>query len=406
MKFPLRIALRYLFSKKKTNIINILSLLSVIGVLLSTVALVIILSVFNGFEQQILAEYNPISPDIRITAKEGKRFVPDTVVLEKIKQIKGVEFVVPVIRERAVIAFKGKTVLATLLGISDKGQQIYNFETLMEAGDFYTHYNGSNFIVLGLPIAVQLRANLFAIEPLEIYAAQRGKRSLSQLNRAFKKERLRLAGVYNSNAKIKEEQAIVNYDFAKQIFSMGKSISAWEIKTEKGGDNVQIRDEIKELLGDKYVVKERYELNATLFRVVKIEKLFVFATLVIILLIAAFNVVGALSMMIIDKKEDIAVLKSMGVTQSIIQNIFVIESLFVSLLGAFGGVVLGLFISGLQWQFGFIRMPENYDSIPFPVLIKWEDIVLIIAVVLIIGFLVAFFTVRSIPKKLQIEHMH
>ncbi len=406
MKFSLRIASRYLFSKKKTNVINILSLLSVIGVLLSTAALVIILSVFNGFEKQILAEYNPISPDISITAKHGKRFVPDATILAKLKQKEGVECVIPVIRERAVIEFQNRTALATLLGIPDEGQQIYDFETLMQSGDFYTHYEGKDFIVLGLPIALQIRANLFAIEPIHIYAAKRGKRSLSQLNNVFKKAALRPAGVYDTDTKIREEQAIVSYDFAKKIFSMGETISAWEIKAKQGFSTVKLRDEIQELLGSAYVVKERYELNATLFRMLKIEKFFVFATLAMILLIAAFNVVGSLSMIIIDKKEDIAVLKSMGATQRIVKQIFVAESLMISLFGAIVGIVLGLVVSGLQWKFEFIRMPENYGYMPFPISVKWQDITLIMLVVIVMGFLVAFFTVRSIPKRLRIEHIH
>ncbi len=310
MNFPLRIACRYLFSKKKTNIINILSLISVIGVLLCTAALVIILSVFNGFEEQILAEYNPVSPDIRIASKQGKRFVPDSLALAKIKQLKGVECVIPVIRERAVIGYKNQTTLATVLGIPDEGEKIYDFAPLMQAGDFYTQYQGQDFIVLGMPIAMQIRANLFAIEPIEMYAAKRGKRSLSQMHQAFKKKLIRPAGVYDSDTKIKEDQAIVNYDFAKELFSMGNSISAWEIKTTAPNLNSEIQNKIQTILGQNYVVKERYQLNETLFKMLKIEKFFVFATLAIILLIAAFNIVGALSMIIIDKKADIAILNN------------------------------------------------------------------------------------------------
>lgn len=406
MKLPLRIARRYLFSKKKTNVINILSLLSVIGVLLSTAALVVILSVFNGFEDQILAAYNPVSPDMRITAKQGKRFVPDTTLLQKIKQTKDIELVVPVIRERGVLQFKGNMAIATVVGLPDEAAQIYDFDTLMQAGSFYTHYDGQEFVVLGYPIAAQLQTNLFAIDPIAVYAVKRGKRAVIQLSQAFKKELIRPAGVYDGDPKFTQEHVLVSYNFAKDLFSMGESISAWEIKLKNDASYAKIQEHLQTLLGDDYQVKNRYQLNDTLFKMLKLEKFFVFATLAIILLIAAFNIVGSLSMIIIDKKEDIAVLKSMGASTQLVKRIFVLESLMISLFGALVGLLLGLFVSWVQWQYGLVKMQSSYGSIPFPVAVQWQDIGLISFVVLIMGFLIALFTVRSIPKELKIEHMH
>lgn len=406
MKLSLHIARRYLFSPKKTNIINILSLLSVIGVLLSTTALVVVLSVFNGFEEQIIAAYNPVSPDIRITAKQGKRFVPDSALLQKIQNTEGVELLVPILAERGVLQFEDRTAIATVIGLPDEGQEIYDFDTLMYSGSFYTHHEGQEFIVLGYPIAAQLQINLFAIEPIYIYAAKRGKRAGSQLSQSFKKELLRPSGVYDGDAKFTQEHVLVSYDFAKELFSMGESVSAWEIKTQKGVSTTKVKDALQKLLGDTYVVKGRYQLNATLFKMLKMEKFFVFATLALILLIAAFNIVGSLSMIMIDKKEDIAVLKSMGATRTLIKRIFVLESLMISLFGAFAGLLAGLLVSWLQWQFGLVKMQGSYGTIPFPVSVQWQDIGLIALVVLLIGFLIALFTVRSIPKELKIEHMH
>lgn len=406
MNFPLHIAKRYLFSKKKTNIINILSLLSVIGVLLSTAALVVVLSVFNGFEKQILAAYNPVSPDVRITAKKGKRFVPDSVLLQKIQQHKDVELVIPLIKERGVLQFEDRTAIATVVGLPDAAGEIYDFDTLMYSGSFYTKHDGQEFVVLGYPIASQLQINLFAIEPISIYAAKRGKRAAVQLSQSFKKELLRPAGVYDGDPKFTQEHVLVNYEFAKALFSMGESISAWEVKVKEGASIIHTRDDLQAILGEAYIVKERYQLNETLFKMLKMEKFFVFATLAIILLIAAFNIVGSLSMIIIDKKEDIAVLKSMGASRSLVKRIFVLESLMISLLGAFVGLLFGLLVSWVQWQFGLVKMQGSYGSIPFPVSVQWQDIGLIALVVLIMGFLIALFTVRSIPKELKIAHMH
>lgn len=394
-----------MFSKKKTNIINILSLLSVIGVLLSTAALVVVLSVFNGFEEQILAAYNPVSPDVRITAKQGKRFIPDSTLLQKIKKLEGIGLVVPTITERGILQFEDRTAIATVLGLPDAATEIYDFDTLMYSGSFYTQHDGQEFVVLGYPIAAQLQINLFAIEPISVYAAKRGSRSSVQLAQSFKKALLRPAGVYDGDPKFTQEHVIVSYPFAKELFSMGKSISAWEVKTKQGFSNSKVRETLQNLLGDSYVVKERYQLNETLFKMLKMEKFFVFATLAIILLIAAFNIVGSLSMIIIDKKEDIAVLKSMGVSRSLIKRIFVLESLMISLFGAFVGLALGLLVCGLQWKYGFVKMQGSYGSIPFPVSVQWQDVGLISVVVLIMGFLIALFTVRSIPKELRGYHV-
>ncbi len=406
MKLALRIARRYLFSKKKTNIINVLSLLSVIGVLLSTGALVVVLSVFNGFEEQILNAYNPLSPDIRITSTEGKRFIPDSLLLSKVKETEGVELVVPIIRERGVLQFKEHIALATIIGLPDEAMPIYSLDTLMQSGSFYTHYQGQEFVVLGYPLAAQLHASLFAIEPISIYAAKRGKKAAIQFSNAFNKALIRPSGVYDGDPKFTQEHVFVSYDFARNLFAMGNSISAWEIKTVAGASASDVREQLKELLGAKFEVKERYQLNETLFRMLKIEKLFVFATLVIILLIAAFNVVGSLSMIIIDKKEDIAVLKSMGATTVLIKHIFVAESLMISMFGAVAGLFLGLFVSWGQLYFGWVKMQMSYGAIPFPVLIQWQDIVTVILVVLLMGFLIALFTVRSIPKELKIADIH
>lgn len=406
MNLPLHIARRYLFSKKKTNVINILSLLSVIGVLLSTAALVIVLSVFNGFEGQILDAYNPVSPDIRITAKEGKYFEQDSLLLKQIEANEAVELVVPIIMERGVLQFEERTTIATVIGLPAKGEKIYNFDTLMYSGSFYTQHEGQEFVVLGYPIAAQLKINLFAIEPISIYAAKRGKRAASRLSQSFKKELLRPAGVYDGEPKFSQEHVVVSYGLARELFGMGDEISAWDIKTKKGRDLSAICKHLQEIVGEGYEVKERQQLNETLFKMLKLEKFFVFATLAIILLIAAFNIVGSLSMIIIDKKEDIAVLKSMGATRGLIKRVFVLESLMISLFGAFVGLLIGLGLSFLQSQYALVKMQGSYGAIPFPVSVQWQDVGLIVLVVLIVGVIIALFTVRSIPKQLKMEHMH
>ncbi len=409
MPLAFHIALRYLFSKKKTNIINILSLLSVIGVLLSTAALVIILSVFNGFEKQILDSYTTLSPDIKITATSGKRFKPNDKTLSKLKSIEGVQIIIPTIQERAVLQFEDRTTISTILGLPPQGGLLYDFKSLMQGGDFYTQYDNGEFIVLPYQTALELKANLFALSPLHIYAPKRGKiRSSSQLSHSFKKEPIRPSGIYETGVvdRLGENYAVVSFDFAKRLFSMEETISAWEIKLHKQAKLSSVCQKMRKLLGKNFSVKDRYELNETLFRMIKLEKFFVFATLVIILLIAAFNIVGSLSMIIIDKKEDIAILKSMGATQKTIKKIFVLESLMISIFGAFSGLCLGILVSFLQLKFGFIKMQESYGATPFPIAIHLNDIALISLVVLIIGFLIALFTVRSIPKQLNIQDVH
>lgn len=397
MKLPFFIAGRYLFSKKTTNIINILSLISFIGILLISGALVIILSAFSGFEKQILDAYNPVNPDIRITAREGKSFVPDTALLEKIKRLDGVELVVPIIQEKGILRFKENTSIATFIGLPPGGEQIYNFDTLMYAGEFYTSHNGYDFVVVGYPIAVQLQLDLFSLDPMQVYATKRGKRSGMSLQKAFNSESIRPLGVYDADPEFTKEHVVVSFDFAKKLFSMENRITSWEVKSKSTNFGSTIK-KIKEILGADFDVRNRYELNPTLFKILKVEKFFVFLILALILFIAGFNIVGSLSMIIIDKKNDIGVLQSMGAPRRLIKRIFVIESLMISLFGAFFGLVIGLIISLLQQYYGFI----TYGAIPFPVHIQWVDILLVIGVVLLIGFVIALFTVRSIPRELEI----
>lgn len=397
MKLPFFIAGRYLFSKKTTNIINVLSLISFIGILLISCALVIILSAFSGFEKQILDAYNPVNPDIRITAKEGKSFVPDTALLEKIKRLDGVELVVPIIQEKGILRFKENTSIATFMGLPPEGEQIYDFDTLMYAGEFYTSHNGYDFVVVGYPIAVQLQLDLFSLDPMQVYATKRGKRSGMSLQKAFNSENIRPSGVYDADPEFTKEHVVVSFDFAKKLFSMDNRITSWEVKSKNTNFGSTIK-KIKGILGADFEVRNRYELNPTLFKILKVEKLFVFLILALILFIAGFNIVGSLSMIIIDKKNDIGVLQSMGASRRLIKRIFVIESLMISLFGAFFGLAIGLVVSLLQQNYGFI----TYGAIPFPVHIQWGDILLIIGVVLLIGFVIALFTVRSIPRELEI----
>lgn len=404
MNFPFLVARRYLLSKKKTNIINILSLLSLIGVALSTAALVIILSVFNGFEQQIYKSYNSISPDIRITASQGKRFENDSALFDKIKKTDGVKAVIPTIEERAVLQFNGKTAIVTLLGFPDDGKTLYDFSKLMSFGDFYTSHDGQDFIILGYPLALKLKANLFALDPITVYAAKRGRHSTARLSQAFKTALIRPSGIYDIDDLFASEYAIVSFAFARKLFSMENQITAWDIKTD--GETAKVQRRIKRLLGENFTVKNRYELNDTLFKMLKLEKFFVFATLSIILLIAAFNIVGSLSMIIIDKKEDIAVLKSMGAETRLVKRIFVLESLMISLFGALVGLAIGLIICAVQWKFGLVMMHGSYGSIPFPVAINWQDMFWVILVVLIIVVLIARLTVRSIPKEMQVVNKY
>lgn len=400
MNFTLFIAKRYLFAKKSTNIINILSILSLVGVLLSTATLVIVIAGFNGLEQQILDAYNPISPDIRITPFKGKIFARDKRLETNILSIPGVEQVLPVISERVVLEFEERIVLANALGVPKSVTKVYALDSLIAGGAFYTEYADENYVVLGEGLASRLQMGLFAVKPLTIYALKRGRMSTSNLANSFSKRYVRPAGYFDGYPEFSANSLFIGFDFAKELFRMEDKISFWDIKVNKGNSVNEVMRKLEELLGAEYVVKNRFQLNETLFRILKIEKFFVFATLALIFLIATFNIVGALSMIISDKKEDTKVLEKLGATPQIIIRIFTLEALLISLIGTFLGLLLGLLLCLLQDKYGLVLMQINTGAFPFPVLISFFDLVLILLITLGIGLLVSVVAVKSIVKSL------
>lgn len=400
--FPFFIAWRYFFSKKKKiNIINILSILSLLGILLSTIALIIVVSIFNGFEEQILGAYNPINPDLRIETIQGKSFENDTTIIKKIKEIDKVDFVLPVIKEQVILEFENRILLAYALGISDDFRRIYSIDSLMRGGAFYTKYNNQNYAVLGYPLAAQLRLGLFSDIPFSIYALKRDRVKSVNLSESFNKRYLRPAGYFDGIPEFSSEHLFVDFDFAKKLFHMKNHISFLDLKLKKGANEDKVIKHIKKILGAKFLVKNRFQLNETLFRILKIEKMFVFATLILIFIIASFNIVGALSMIISDKKADISTLEKLGATKPVIVRIFIFEALLIGNVGTFLGVLGGLFFCFLQKKYGFIVMHMSSEDLPFPVVFNYVDILLIILLTVAISFLIAGVVVKKMVSSLN-----
>lgn len=398
MNFPFFVARRYLFSKKSTNIINILSILSLLGVLLSTAALVIVVSVFNGFEKQIVDSYNPISPDIRIEPRKGKTFRNDTLLAEKIERLEQVAQVLPVVSERVILEFEGRILIANALGVSKAVENVYAIDSLMREGAFYTTYEEKEYVVMGYPLAARLQMNLFSVEPLAIYALKSGRIKSTNLSQAFRKRYIRPAGYFDGYPEFSAENIFISFSFAQELFQLQNRISYWDLKLEIEANQGEVVKEIAKLVGDEFVVKTRFQLNETLFRMLKIEKFFVFVTLAIIFLIAAFNIVGALSMIISDKREDAMLLERLGATTQLTTRIFMMESLLIATLGTFFGLLLGLFFCMLQSRYGIVVMHMSSTSLPFPVVVRFADILLVLVVSLSIGFFIAIVTVKQIVK--------
>ncbi len=401
MNLPFFIARKYLLSKKKQHIINIISIISVIGVLVSTAALIIVLSVFNGFQEEIKENYSTISPDLSISKNGSKSFDPDSLLLQKINSLEQVQLATPIIKDHVVLNYNGKQTRATAIGIKKEAFAIYQLEGSLVGGAIYLENKEQDFGLFGTPIAQKINLNLVGVSPVEVYTARKGKKTTS-LTKSFHKKLLHPAGVFFSDPDFSSENIIVSFDFAQNLFDYQNRINFIEIKLQSENDILKIQEELKKLCGTTYTVRSKYELNESLYKMLKIEKLFVFFTLALIFLIAAFNIMGSVSMIILDKKSDIATLQALGASQKLIKSIFIAKAMSITLIGVGAGLIIGLLISWLQQTFEWINLyNDGYTVIPFSVSIQIFDILMVLLLVLIVGFLIAILSVRTIPSNSQ-----
>lgn len=402
MNFPFFIARRYFLTKKLRNVINIISLISVIGVTVGTMALVVVLSVFNGFEDLIKSTYNAFDPDIKITPEKGKTFViDDDQRFQQVKNLAGVEVFCSVLEENALIRYEEKQYIGRIKGVPDNFVKLSGVDSMITNGKFSLHEENKNMAVLGRGLAYYLSVSLNFMEPLNIYVPERSPSAMVNPREAFNRKYIFPAGIFSTQPEYDAKYVIVPIDFARELLDYQKEVTAVEIKVGQEAQMKKVESQVEEILANDYEVKNRNEQHEVFYKVMQSEKWYIFLILTFILIVASFNVIGSLTMLIIDKKEDILILRSLGASLKTIRRIFFLEGWMISFIGALVGSGFGIFICWLQESFGLLRLGQSGSFVVdyYPVDIQWLDVLGVFGTVLVIGFVAAYYPVRYITRK-------
>ena len=401
MNFPLYIAKRYLFAKKSHNAINIISAISLAGVTIGTMALIIVLSVFNGFDHLIQTLFNSFDPDLKITIVAGKSFQTDDEKLSQLSKISGIVAWSKVVEENALLKYGEKQYIATIKGVDKNYPLINKLDSCITEGSFTLEDEKGRYAVIGQGIEYYLQVGLKFITPLVIYVPRKSATLSMNPENAFNQKHIYPSGVFNILQDYDSKYVLVPLSFAQELLDDSLSITSIEIRTTENKNIDQIQNDVQQLFGSKFSVKNRFQQKELFYRIMKYEKWAIFMILSFILAIASFNIVGSLSMLIIEKKKDISTLHSIGADGQFLRRVFLYEGIMISFFGAFLGLCLGLIICWLQITFGFVKFPSSGSFIinSYPVDIKAVDVVFVLITVLLIGYLAAWYPVRYIIKR-------
>ncbi len=403
MNLSLFIAKRYLVSKKSHNAINIISGVALGGIAIGTMALIIILSVFNGISDLVKTLYNSAGADIEITALKGKTFIPTGPKFDSVRHLKGVKYFDETMQDRALLKYGDKQCLAYIKGVGDVFTPMTHFDTLIREGKYYLKNGDSYYGEFGRGVADQLGINSSEqnFTSVTCYAPKRGiDNSSINPEDAITQKYLYRSGIFSINDDFDGKYVIVSVDFARKLFDyQDNSVSSIEIGLDNPTESVGLKEKMKALLGSNYLVKDRLEQNELLFKTLKSEKLGTFIILAFILLIATFNIVGSLSMLIIDKQKDIAILRNMGAEIKTVQNIFMYEGILITLVGTAIGLLLGSIVCLAQIKFKLVPMSGNFVVDAYPVSLQLNDYLITIVWVLVIGFLASWYPVKVFTAK-------
>ena len=378
-----------------------MSWISVTGIIVGTLALVIVLSVMNGFNSLINEFFSSFDPDLKITSVQGKMFDPGEIDVEKIKGLPGVVHYAEVIEEVAMLKYGSRQYFATIKGVPGNFTDYTHIDSLVVDGSFILEEQGIDYAVVGQGVALNLGVGLTFIDPIRIFVPKKGKQVSLNPARAINYNSIHPSGIFSVLEEIDSKYILVPYHFAADLFESGPKVSAIELGFDKTYNPKKLQKEIEKIAGDGFHVKNKYQQHDLINKTMKSEKWFTSLILVFILIIASFGILGSLSMLIIDKTSDIKILQSMGASQKTIRQIFIFEGWLISVAGVVIGSVLGIIVCWLQIQFGFITLPGNGSFVitAYPVEIIFTDILLITGVVLIVSFLASWYPVRFISKQ-------
>ena len=407
MSYELFIARRYLFAKKSHHAINIISGISVLGVAVATMAMVVTLSVFNGFQDLVADLFTAFDPELLVTPKDGQVVNAKDTALLRLEKSSFVEAYTPVLEGQALVVQDGKQQVVTIKGVADNVTEQGHIEDILYGdGSFCLHADILEYGVMGIQLAQQLSLPAFFENPLQVYAPKRGERvNIGNPLSSFNHDELQSPGVVFMvrQAKYDAHYILTSLQFAQKLFDREGKVSAIELKLKEGIKADKVKKQLKAELGGRFEVKDRYEQQDDVFRVMRIEKLISYVFLSFILLVACFNIIGSLSMLMIDKRQDIQTLRSLGATDSQICTIFRLEGHIICLAGALLGLILGAALCWIQQKYGLVTMGDSEGSFiieTYPVSVYLTDILLILVTVLAVGWLAIWYPVRYLTYKL------
>jgi lipoprotein-releasing system permease protein len=403
LKLAFYIARRYLVSKKSVNVINIISGVSVAGVCIGTLALVIVLSVMNGISLLIATNFSSFDPDLKITPAEGKSFLASDDRFDRVKQLPEVASFTETIEENALLVYNGREYPATVKGVPDDYDRTIGLDSAyVTEGDFVLNRPPHRFAVVGQGIAWYLSLGVTFTDPVKFYAPKKGKISRLNLNDAFNYDYLFASGVFSVHQEVDSKYILVPFGFARELFQMENRVSTIEVQLKETASLKKVQKQIETILGDDFEVKDQYAQHELIFKVMQSEKWYIVLILGFILVIASFNILSSLSMLIIDKKQDVAILQSMGAETKLIRRIFLFEGWLISLSGAVAGIILGMIVVWLQTELEFLKLPGadgTYIMSAYPVQLQIADLFIVFFLVAGIGFLASWYPVRYISGK-------
>ena len=409
MNFSFYIAKRYLFSKKSHNAINVISGVSVCGVALATLALVCTLSVFNGFQDLVTTMFTAFDPELKITAVSGKVFDAQDDRIQSLRQMPEVEVFSESLEDNVMVQYKDRQAMAVIKGVEDNFSQLTAIDSILYGrGEMVLHDEVVAYAIPGIELVSILGTGVRFLDPLEIYAPKRGSKiNVASPASSFNSDYLHSSGlVFAVNQqKYDASYILTSLKFARDLFQYDTEVSSIELKLKEGANINKVQGRIASLLGKDFQVLNRYEQQADTYRIMEVEKLISYLFLTFILLIACFNVIGSLSMLIIDKRTDVVTLRNLGANDEIIKRIFLLEGCLISFLGALIGVVLGVALCLVQQEFGLISLGSGDSAGAFvvdayPVNVQLTDVLLVLLTVLVISFFSVQYPVRYLSRRL------
>lgn len=401
MNFSAFVARRYLFSKKSHNVVNIISLISVFGVATGAMALLIVLSVYNGFDGLIKSVFNTFDPDLKIEIKEGKVFDPEQANIDSLKNLKFVDIVCPTLEELALLEYEDKMHAAMVKGVPPEFKTMTGVDTMLIEGEYKLRQGDRDYTIIGAGVSYYLSVGLNFVSPIKVYVPKRTGHISMNPSRAFTKKYIFPSAKFSIQQEIDSKYILVPITFARSLLGYPQKVSAIELKLNTAENLEKAQTIVSDIVGKQFVVKNKYQQHEVLYRVMKSEKWAIYMILTFILIVASFNIVGSISMLIIDKKNDVGTLHSLGVEKERVRKIFLYEGWMISIGGAVIGLILGAIVCWAQQTFGLLKLSgmgtflvDNY-----PVQMKITDVLGIFFTVVLIGFVASWYPVRYFTKR-------